>query len=221
MSKTEPRPVLDDPLSAGLIFAEGQELTHRNKEALWEIFQAIGYTWDNTVYDSNNQRSSWYEMIKAKTENAPNYTGEYVNAIYVMEELYRLFPGKGEIIYNKFDGQLYRIEEEDIQELEARALEAKKANRKFEFEIIRKKWHEEAFHYLFFESNISHKDPPTTRLAHCKVYVVNEFIRMQMVAGAFKAWGSKFGGKRGKNYKGYLGGSRYNESSKVRAYKPK
>lgn len=162
--------VSNDKLSAGLIFAEGQELTYQNKEALWKIFQAIGIAWDNTVYNSNNQRSSWFEMIKAKTENAPNYTGEYVNAIYVMEELYKMY---GE---------------------------------------------EEAFHKLFFESKIDPQAPPTTRLAHCKIYVVNEFIRMQVVGGAFKSWGNKNGGERGKNYHGYIGGSRYNRSARVRDY---
>ena len=192
-------------LSAGLIFAEGQQLTHQNKEALWEIFQAIGYTWNNTVYDSNNQRSSWFEMIKAKTENAPNYTGEYVNAIYVMEELYQTYKQVEEIIYKKIEGRQYRIEEEEIKPGDI---------------IIRKKWKEEAFHKLFFESNIDPSAPPVTRLAHCKVYVVNEFIRMQMVGGAFKSWGAKNGGQRGKNYSGFVGGSRYNESSKVREYDP-
>jgi len=163
-------------LPADLIFAEGQQLTYQNKEALWKIFRAIGDHWDNTLYKSNNQRSSWYEMIKAKSENSPNYTGEYVNAIYVMNELYDLYGKEG------------------------------------------------AFNKLFFESNIPPNEPPLTRLAHCKVFVVNEFIRMQLIGGAFKSWGEKHTGKRedrGKNYEGYLGGSRYNRSARVRDYKPK
>lgn len=174
-------PVSEERLSAGLIFAEGQELTHQNKEALWELFEAIGNTWLNTLYNSNNQRSSWYEMIKAKTENAPNYTGEYVNAIYVMEELYR--------VYGK----------------------------------------RKAFEKLFFDSGVDNNAPPTTRLAHCKIYVVNEFIRMQVMAGGFKSWGKvsdepmskeEYRATRGRNYHGYVGGSRYNRTAKVREYKP-
>ncbi|GAA3655270.1 hypothetical protein [Flavivirga jejuensis] len=164
--------VCNEKLSAGLIFAEGQNLTHQNKEALWEIFEAIGFSWSNTIYNSNNQRSSWYEMLKAKTENAPNYTGEYVNAIYVIDEL--------KAMYGK----------------------------------------EDAYKKLFFESNIDNSAPPTTRLAHCKVYVVNEFIRMQITAGGFKSWGTKYGGEQAKNYHGFLGGTRYNRISKVRAYNP-
>jgi len=164
--------VCNEKLSANLIFAEGQNLTHQNKEALWEIFEAIGVNWSNTIYNSNNQRSSWYEMIKAKTENAPNYTGEYVNAIYVINELKTMY------------GQ------------------------------------EDAYKKLFFESNINNNAPPTTRLMHCKVYVVNEFIRMQITAGGFKSWGTKYDGEQARNYHGFLGGTRYNRISRVRAFDP-
>ena len=164
--------VCKETLSASLIFAEGQHLTHQNKEALWELFEAIGRNWSNTVYNSNNQRSSWFEMLKAKTENAPNYSGEYVNALYVLNELYAMY-GK-----------------------------------------------EEAYKKLFFESGIDNEAPPTTRLAHCKVFVVNEFIKMQVMAGGFKSWGTKYGGERAKNYHGFLGGSRYNRIERVRAYHP-
>ena len=164
--------VCNEKLSASLIFAEGQHLTHENKEALWELFIAIGKTWSNTLYNSDNQRSSWHEMLKAKTENAPNYSGEYVNALYVLNELYAMY-GK-----------------------------------------------EEAYKKLFFESGVDNEAPPTTRLAHCKIFVVNEFIRMQVMAGGFKSWGNKYGGERAKNYHGFLAGSRYNRHPKVRAYEP-
>jgi len=162
--------VCNEQVSASLIFAEGQELTHENKEALWEIFEAIGETWQNTIYNSNNQRSSWFEMLKAKTGNAPNYTGEYVNAIYVLNELYTQYGKK------------------------------------------------EAFKKLFFESGVDNSAPPTTRLAHCKVFVVNEFIRMQITAGGFKSWGDANGGEQAKNYHGFLAGTRYNRTPRVRAF---
>jgi hypothetical protein len=162
--------ICNDKLSAGLIFAEGQDLTYENKEKLWELFQAIGENWSNTIYESNNQRSSWYEMLKAKTENAPNYTGEYVNAIYVLNELYAQYGRK------------------------------------------------EAFYKLFFESGIDNDAPPTNRLAHCKIYVVNEFIRVQITAGGFKSWGTKYGSEQALNYHGFLGGTRYNRLPKVRAF---
>jgi hypothetical protein len=50
--------------------------------------------------------------------------------------------------------------------------------------------------------------PPLTRLAHCKVYVVNEFIRVQVAKEGFKSW-------NGSNYKGFLGGSRFNRKPRA------
>ncbi|MBL4604588.1 MAG: hypothetical protein JKY02_02690 [Flavobacteriaceae bacterium] len=43
---------------------------------------------------------------------------------------------------------------------------------------------------------------------------------MQIVAGGFKSWGTKNGGERARNYSGFLGGTRYNRLSRVRAYNP-
>lgn len=74
---------------------------------------------------------------------------------------------------------------------------------------------EQAFQKLFFESGIP-DGPPTTRIAHAKIYVIDEFIRVQIVAGGFKG----FVKPTALNYKGYIGGSRYNLQARVRAYDP-
>lgn len=71
-----------------------------------------------------------------------------------------------------------------------------------------------AFRRLFLESGINQSEPPQSRIAHAKRYVVDEFIRMQVIAGGFKAFGNN------KNYAGYIGGSRYKLSPRVRAYRP-
>lgn len=76
--------------------------------------------------------------------------------------------------------------------------------------------HADAFQKLFFANGIP-DGAPVTRLAHAKVYVIDEFIRMQTVAGGFKG----FAQPASLNYKGYVGGSRYNETPRVRAYTPK
>jgi hypothetical protein len=55
--------------------------------------------------------------------------------------------------------------------------------------------------------------PPATSLAHAKRYVVDEFIRVNVVASGFKSFG-------GRNYNGYIEGSRYNTKPRVRAYVP-
>jgi hypothetical protein len=80
-------------------------------------------------------------------------------------------------------------------------------------ELIAQYGEKEAFTRLFLRNGIP-SGPPLTRLAHAKKYVVDEFIRVNIVAGGFRSFG-------GKNYNGYLGGSRYNELSAVRDYQPK
>lgn len=82
-------------------------------------------------------------------------------------------------------------------------------------ELIQMYGRGEAFNKLFFANGIP-DGPPTTRVAHAKVYVINEFIRMQVVAGGFKG----FVQPSALNYKGYIGGSRYNLQARVRAYDP-
>lgn len=74
------------------------------------------------------------------------------------------------------------------------------------------------FTKLLLENQIP-KGPPLTRIAHAKKYVVDEFIHVNIVASGFKSFGEK--GSRGRNYKGYLGGSRFNIRARVRDYDPK
>lgn len=57
-----------------------------------------------------------------------------------------------------------------------------------------------------------------TRIAHAKKLVVDEFIRVNVIASGFKSFGGE--DYKGKNYKGYIGGSRYNLRPRVRAYNP-
>lgn len=51
--------------------------------------------------------------------------------------------------------------------------------------------------------------PPLTRIDHCRFYVLNEFIRVQVAKEGFKSW-------QGSNYKGYIGGSRFNRKPRAR-----
>lgn len=151
-------------LTPGLLPGDQQVLTHANREFLWGIFKQIAVTWKNVHYDSSNLKSSWLEMLAEKSGNAPSYTGEYINAIYVLTELVAMY---GEV---------------------------------------------EAYRKLFLANGIP-AGPPATRLAHAKRYVVDEFITMQVMMSGFKHFG-------GKNYHGYVKGSRYNEQALVRQYVP-
>lgn len=73
-----------------------------------------------------------------------------------------------------------------------------------------------AFVLLFLKSGVP-EGPPTTRLAHAKRYVVDEFIRMQIVASGFRG----FVKPRSYNYNGFIRGSRFNERPRARMYEPK
>lgn len=76
---------------------------------------------------------------------------------------------------------------------------------------------EDAYHLLFFKNKIP-SGPPLTKLAHFKKFVIDEFIRVNIVASGFKSFGGP--DNHGKNYKGYLGGSRYNLRARVKSYEP-
>lgn len=82
-------------------------------------------------------------------------------------------------------------------------------------ELVQMYGREDAYRQLFLHSGIP-SGPPVTRLAHAKRYVVDEFIRVQIVAGGFKG----FVTPSPANYNGYVGGSRYNRLPRVAAYVP-
>lgn len=82
-------------------------------------------------------------------------------------------------------------------------------------ELIQMYDRDKAFTLLFLSNGIP-DGAPTTRLAHAKRYVIDEFIRVQIVASGFKG----FAAPRGYNYNGYVGGSRYNRLPRVRPYIP-
>ena len=84
-------------------------------------------------------------------------------------------------------------------------------------ELIELHGEDKAYQLLFLENGIP-SGPPLTRLAHTKKYVVDEFIRVNVIASGFKSFGGP--DYHGKNYKGYLGGSRYNLRARVKAYEP-
>jgi hypothetical protein len=94
-----------------------------------------------------------------------------------------------------------------------------------------------AFEKLFFEAgkpdqaDVPPDKPPAkggapmkldTRLAHAKHFVVDEFIRVQVVAGGFRNFIRPVqGGVRPENnvnYNGYISGSRFNRIKPVRPY---
>jgi hypothetical protein len=71
----------------------------------------------------------------------------------------------------------------------------------------------EAYRKLLLEHGMPKPAPPLTRIAHCKTYVLSEFIRVQVAKEGFKSWS-------GSNYKGFVGGSRYNRKPRARVAQP-
>ena len=162
---------------ADLLPGDIQQLTAREMDVLWRLFQEIGRTWACTRSDCMNIRSDWLEFIHAKTNVAPSYTGEYSNAVSCVSELILLYGEKEAFRKLLLD---HGMPDPDT------------------------------FRKLLLDPKLpGSKAPPLTRLAHCKVYVVNEFIRVQVAKEGFKFW-------HGSNYKGYIGGSRFNRKPRAR-----
>jgi hypothetical protein len=83
-------------------------------------------------------------------------------------------------------------------------------------ELIVRYGEPDAFDRLFFQNGIP-SGPPLTKLAHTKKYVVDEFIRVQIVASGFRGYGGRK--NSGKNYNGFVRGSRYNWTERTRSFK--
>ena len=81
----------------------------------------------------------------------------------------------------------------------------------------------EAFEKLFLDNGIIPADSLDTRLAHAKHFVVDEFIRVQIVAGGFKNFirpqqNPEIRPDNIVNYNGFIAGSRFNRIKPVRPY---
>ena len=76
---------------------------------------------------------------------------------------------------------------------------------------------EKGFRMLFFKHGLS-EGAPLTKLAHAKTFVIDEFMRIQMLLGGFKSFVAEED-KEVANYEGFMGGSRYNRRRTVRPYR--
>ncbi len=63
--------------------------------------------------------------------------------------------------------------------------------------------------FLFFETVVVDETRVSTRLQHAKYFVFNDFLRAFVMLGGFASFG-------GKNYTGYMGGSRFRDVPPVR-----
>jgi hypothetical protein len=81
-------------------------------------------------------------------------------------------------------------------------------------ELIDKNKGDENLAYAFLFTNPgANIAPPTTKLAHTRQKVSNEFISLQLALGGFKVFGGA------KNYLGYFGGANIEGNTPYRTYK--
>lgn len=64
---------------------------------------------------------------------------------------------------------------------------------------------------IFSDTVVKEKKPGMTRLEHAKLDVINDFLRCFVAMGGFRAFVPE-----GRNYTGFLGGSRFREWAPVR-----
>jgi hypothetical protein len=64
---------------------------------------------------------------------------------------------------------------------------------------------------FYGDTKLKSADEAVTRLGHAKFYVGNDFIRCFMACGGFRGFV-----KQGRNYAGFMGGSRFREWAPVR-----
>lgn len=178
-------------IPSGLLPAEGRMVYQKELNLLWKIVVQIGLKWGNVYHNRDSPMDS---------ANLKSSWLEFISA---------------KTNYDPSYAAEYSSAAKVIEELVA----------EFGRETDPETAEDELFEKLFFdrefvyEENVGVADAElllTTRLAHAKYYVIDEFIRFQIVAGGFKYFGNPQ--YRGRNYKGYIGGSRYNRRPSVRSY---
>jgi hypothetical protein len=184
--------VCKQPLASQVLPAEPRELTRAEIDGLWRIFVAIGTVWKNTVHESAGLKSSWLEFLTAKTMIRPSYVAEYMNALEVVEELIKMY-GETEAFEKLFLTNGKPVVKPHFKDRD--------------------------------DNPITKNDIPNkvdTRLAHAKHFVVDEFIRVQIVAGGFKNFirphQTEIRPENIVNYNGFIAGSRFNRIKPVRPY---
>ena len=62
---------------------------------------------------------------------------------------------------------------------------------------------------VFFRTIVDRPSDVVTRLDHAKFFVINDFIRFLVLSGGFRQFGAR-------NYRGFMGGSRFADTPPVR-----
>lgn len=76
----------DEPLSVDMLRSPDIPLSNEQLDTLWTLFRAIGVHWELEI-EVELLRSRWLDMLEARSGNAPDYRGEYMNAADVYAAL--------------------------------------------------------------------------------------------------------------------------------------
>lgn len=69
----------DEPLSVDMLSSPAIPLSNEQIDTLWSLFVAIGVHWKLDI-QVELLRSRWLDMLEARSSDAPDYRGEYINA---------------------------------------------------------------------------------------------------------------------------------------------
>lgn len=72
----------DEPLSVDMLSSQDIPLNNKQLDTLWTLFRAIGVHWELNI-EVELLRSRWLDMLEARSGDAPDYRGEYMNAAAV------------------------------------------------------------------------------------------------------------------------------------------
>ena len=171
-------------LEPGLLPPEAQVMTERVRDGSWELFEQIGVCWKNVF---RRKRDVDDPSQRCVDDSQDRYVYDSSNLRSSWQEFVEAKTTSEPNYVAEYVNAVGVIEE-----------------------LIDMYGREDAYQRLFFASGVP-DEPPSTRIAHAKQYVVDEFIRVQITAGGHKGFG-------GENYHGYIGGSRYRRRPAVRAY---
>ncbi|MEE9339459.1 MAG: hypothetical protein V3U87_15400 [Methylococcaceae bacterium] len=111
--------ICKEQVGADMLNAPNQELDNYVKDILWLLFVSIGETWMNSS-DIDSYKERWKEFIQWRISTEPNYSGEYINAHMVINELFELYGQKEAFSILLLDNDI------SIQDNETRLVHMKK-----------------------------------------------------------------------------------------------
>lgn len=175
--------LLDEELPERLLPAEPGPVSPDDLKILWQLFVAIATAWGSggrRGHESNGQASNGHTSPESiSASGSPDPLALRSQWLEFIEVRTRIAPSYG----GEYRSAVLVLEE--LSRVHGPAV-----------------WDELLF-------GASRSAPPTSRLGHLRRYVVEEFIKVWLAVGGFKAFGAG-------NFNGYVSGSRFAVQSPYR-----